>query len=46
MKEIRSEGRLKKIEVEENLSDQRIFKKVQMPIFSGIDLDSWLFRAD
>lgn len=46
MKGIRSEGRSKKIEIKDNLSDRSKFKKVEMPVFRAIDPHSWLFRAD
>ncbi|TYK25904.1 Ty3/gypsy retrotransposon protein [Cucumis melo var. makuwa] len=31
---------------EERALDRSKFKKVEMPVFDGMDLDSWLFRAD
>lgn len=31
---------------EEKTTDRSKFKKVEIPIFNGIDPDSWLFRAD
>lgn len=42
----KSKGWMKKIETQENPSDRNKFKKLEMLVFSGNDLDSWLFRAD
>ncbi|KAA0032165.1 transposon Tf2-1 polyprotein isoform X1 [Cucumis melo var. makuwa] len=39
----RNEG---KTETEEAAADRNKFKKVEMPVFAGEDLDSWLFRAE
>ena len=36
----------KKNEADESYSDRNKFKKVEMPVFTGEDLDSWLFRAE
>ena len=36
----------KKNDSEENSGDRNKFKKVEMPVFTGEDSDSWLFRAE
>lgn len=35
-----------KIENTDSSQDQNKFKKVDMPMFNGSDLDAWLFHAD
>ncbi|KAA0051026.1 transposon Tf2-1 polyprotein isoform X1 [Cucumis melo var. makuwa] len=46
MKEVKNEGQTSKAEGDEHLSDCNKFEKVDMPVFSGSDSDSWLFQAD
>lgn len=46
MNEIKIEGKTKKSEGDENSNDRSKFRKVEMSVFSGLDSDSWLFRAD
>lgn len=46
MVEIKIDGKMNKTEGDENSNDRSKSKKVVMPVFSGIDLDSWLFRVD
>ncbi|KAA0067393.1 transposon Tf2-1 polyprotein isoform X1 [Cucumis melo var. makuwa] len=36
----------KKIDIDDASADQSKFKKVEMPVFTGDDLDSWLFLAE
>ncbi|KAA0056408.1 putative polyketide hydroxylase [Cucumis melo var. makuwa] len=45
-KEVKNEGQTNKADGDEPLSDSDKFKNVDMPVFCGLDLDSWLFRAD
>ena len=40
------EAKANKKEEEEKASDRSKLKKVEMPVISGDDLDSWIFRAD
>ncbi|KAA0054239.1 histone-lysine N-methyltransferase ASHR1 isoform X3 [Cucumis melo var. makuwa] len=44
LKEIKIEGKMNKSEGDENSNDRSKFKKVEMPVFSGSDLDSWLLE--
>ena len=39
LKEIKVEGKTNKFEIDENSNDHCKFKKVEMPVFSGTDLD-------
>ncbi|KAL0533794.1 hypothetical protein IC582_028065 [Cucumis melo] len=36
----------RRIDSDDNFHDQNKFKKIEMPVFTGEDPDSWLFRAE
>ncbi|KAL4037585.1 hypothetical protein IC575_001182 [Cucumis melo] len=42
----RNEGGERRIDCDEGYSDRNKFKKIEMPVFTGEDPDSWLFRAE
>lgn len=44
--ELNDETKKEVKEEEDKIVDRNKFKKVDMPVFHGNDLDSWLFRAD
>lgn len=46
MLDIVEESKTGKAIEEEKITDRSKFKKVEMPVFNGVDPDSWLFRAD
>lgn len=44
--ELTEESKTNKRNDDEKPVDRSKFKKVEMLVFNGIDLDSWLFRAN
>ena len=46
MKRIEIDGKMNKVEGDKNSNGHSKFKKVEMPMFSGTDTNSWLFGAD
>ena len=42
----KTEDKIMKLEGDESASDRSKFKKVEIPVFIGTDLDSWLFWAE
>ncbi|KAL0542645.1 hypothetical protein IC582_008834 [Cucumis melo] len=42
----RNEGGERRTDSDEGYSDRNKFKKIEMPVFTGEDPDSWLFRAE